>query len=258
MRYLRCIRPHFRGFSTTNVGIHPCQDLAGTAPFHDYYVMLHSREPPQEFPKAVSSPIQKALQLALTPSNGLVNFSWSLQQSLPPLSPSSDELYFATAFSKEGNVIEVEDLSLSNVHEAAQRITSSRSTVQACNATRPLYIYVCTHAARDCRCGDVGGSVAEAFRKEIDRRGLTSEVKLGETGHVGGHKYAANVLIYPKGEWLGHVKPEDVSNILDKVLEDHALDWNPSTTPPLLLSHWRGRMGLEKEQQLALAAAHPS
>jgi hypothetical protein len=30
--------------------------------------------------------------------------------------------------------------------------------------------------------------VAEAFRKEIVRRKLDSVVKLGETGHVGGHK----------------------------------------------------------------------
>jgi len=59
------------------------------------------------------------------------------------------------------------------------------------DAMRPLHIYVCTHAARDCRCGDIGSSVAEAFRKEIDRRGLTSLVKLGETGHVGGHKLSS-------------------------------------------------------------------
>jgi len=57
---------------------------------------------------------------------------------------------------------------------------------------------------------------------------------------------------------LGYVKPQDVPSILDKALEDHTLDWNPSAAPPLLPSHWRGRMGLEKEQQLALAAVHAS
>lgn len=189
MRYPRCIRHQFRGFSTANVGPKPVQDLAGTAPFHEYYVMLHSRNPPRGFPKAVSSPVQRALQLALVPSSGLVNFSWSPQQSLPPARTSSDEeVLSATAFLKGGNVIELEGLTLSNVQEAVQRITDPRSTVQSGDAVRPLYLYVCTHAARDCRCGDVGGLVAEAFRKEIDRRGLTSVVKLGETGHVGGHK----------------------------------------------------------------------
>lgn len=189
MRHLRCIRHHFRGFSTANVGLNPAQDLTGTAPFHDYYVMLHSRKPPKEFPKIVSSPVQKALQFALTPSNGLVNFSWSPQQDPPPTSSSPDEeVYSATAFSKGGGVIELQGLTVSNVEEAVQRITNPRSTAQPNDTARPLYIYVCTHAARDCRCGDIGGFVAEALRKEIDRRRLSSLVKLGETGHVGGHK----------------------------------------------------------------------
>ncbi|KAF9788492.1 Sucrase/ferredoxin-like-domain-containing protein [Thelephora terrestris] len=255
MRDLRCVRSLFRGFCTTTA----VSDLAGTAPFHDYYVMLHSQNPPQEFPKVISSQVQKALQLALTSSNGLVNFSWSPQQRPPPL-PSSleEEVYSATAFSKAGNVIELDGLTLSNVQATVQRITSPGSAAQPSDSAHPLYIYVCTHAKRDCRCGETGGLVAEAFRQEIDRRNLTSVVKLGETGHVGGHKYAANVLIYPKGEWLGCVTPGDVSNILDKALESRALDWNPSTTPPPVPSHWRGRMGLGKEHQLALAAAHHS
>ena len=189
MRHLRCtrIRPHFRGFSTANVN--PAQDLAGTVPVHDHYVMLHSRNPPREFPKAISSPVQKALQLALAPSNGLVNFSWSPRQSLPVLSPSTgEEVYSAAAFSKGGGVIELEGLTLSNLQDTVQRITGPRLMAQHGGAARPLYIYVCTHAARDCRCGNIGSSVAEVLREEIGRRGLTSVVKLGETGHVGGHK----------------------------------------------------------------------
>jgi len=156
-------------------------------------------------------------------------------------------------------VVELEGLTISNIQEAVQRITNPRSTVRARGGARQLYIYVCTHAARDCRCGDIGGLVAEALRKEIDKRGLASTVRLGETGHVGGHKYAANVLIYPRGEWLGYVKPEDVPTILDRALEEHSLDldWDPSTAPLLIPRHWRGRMGLEKEEQLTLAAAYP-
>ena len=189
MGYLRGMRSQFRRFSTANMDPNPARDLAGTTPFHNYYVMLHSRNPPREFPRVISSPVQKALQLALTPSGGLVNFSWSPQQSLSPPSPHFDEVvHSATAFSKAGTVIELEGLSLFNIQEAVQRVTSPCSTVRHINAARPLYIYVCTHAARDCRCGDTGGLVAAAFRKEIEQRELTSLVKLGETGHVGGHK----------------------------------------------------------------------
>lgn len=190
MRCPRWVRPQLRGFSTANVGpANPTQDLAGTAPFHNHYVMLHSLKHPKEFPKVVSSPVQKALQLALAPSNGLVNFSWSPPRSLP-LSPmsSENEVHSATVFSKGGDAIELEGLTVSNVQEVVQRVINPRSTVRSCGGSRPLYIYVCTHAARDCRCGDVGSSVAEALREEIDKRGLASTVRLGETGHVGGHK----------------------------------------------------------------------
>lgn len=189
MRYARRLQSHFRRFSTTNAALDPAESLAGTAPFHNYYVMLHSQNPPREFPKVISSPVQKALQLALTPSNGLVNFSWSPQQRLP-LVPSSldEEVYSATAFSKTGNVIELEDVILSNVQTTVQRITSPNATAKHSDSADALYIYICTHAKRDCRCGDTGGLVAEAFRKEIDRHKLASIVKLGETGHVGGHK----------------------------------------------------------------------
>ena len=187
------MRPQLRGFSTANVGpANPTQGLAGTAPFHNHYVMLHSLKHPQEFPKVVSSPVQKALQLALAPSNGLVNFSWSSLRNRQLLPMSADnEAHSATVFSKGGDVIELEGLTASNVQEAVQRITNPRSTVQPHGGPRPLYIYVCTHAARDCRCGDVGGSVAEALREEIDKRGLASTVRLGETGHVGGHKFGS-------------------------------------------------------------------
>lgn len=190
MRCPRWMRPQLRRYGTANVGpAIQTQDLAGTAPFHNHYVMLHSLKHPQEFPKIVSSPVQKALQLALAPSNGLVNFSWSPPRSRPHMPTSSEnEVYSAIAFSKEGDVVELEGLTISNVREAVQRITNPKSTVQSRGGAQPLYIYVCTHAARDCRCGDVGSSVAEALREEIDKRGLASTVRLGETGHVGGHK----------------------------------------------------------------------
>jgi hypothetical protein len=47
-------------------------------------------------------------------------------------------------------------------------------------------VLVCTHGARDCRCGDIGGDLVAALRKEVTRR--ASDVAVGEVSHVGGHK----------------------------------------------------------------------
>ena len=38
--------------------------------------------------------------------------------------------------------------------------------------------------------------------------GLEGKVALYKTSHVGGHKYAGNVIVYPPGDWLGYVTPE--------------------------------------------------
>ncbi len=58
-----------------------------------------------------------------------------------------------------------------------------------------LFLYVCTHGSRDCRCGDCGRDVARALQREIDRRGLSEDVFLGELAHVGGHKCVAICLL---------------------------------------------------------------
>jgi len=41
-----------------------------------------------------------------------------------------------------------------------------------------------------------------------------------QTSHVGGHKYAGNVLCFPDGRWYGYVTPEHVTTLLDHVLND--------------------------------------
>ena len=34
------------------------------------------------------------------------------------------------------------------------------------------------------------------------------------TSHVGGHKYAGNVIVYPEGVWYGYVRPDDAGRIV--------------------------------------------
>jgi len=232
--------------------------LAGTAPYHNLYVFLHSLKPPESFPSVIPSPLYKALQLKLKPFHGLVNFSWTPDQRsdslIDQISDKEEESYSATAFSVNGHPLEIDRLSLSNLDQVVQHITTQASGTRIDRGDL-IYIYVCTHGARDCRCGETGGQVARTLREEIDKRNLSSLVKLGQTTHVGGHQYAANVLIYPRGEWLGNVTPQDVPSVLDAILRLPRQNWSLRHMPPLLPSHWRGRMGLEKEQQINLHTA---
>ena len=102
------------------------------------------------------------------------------------------------------------------------------------------HVFVCTHGRRDWQCGQCGPPLIEAFQAELAARHLAGDVTLWRTSHVGGHRYAGNVLIYPGGDWYGYVSPADVPHLI----EQHLL--GGEIVPGL----WRGRMGLSPEAQV--------
>ena len=62
------------------------------------------------------------------------------------------------------------------------------------------HIFVCVHGARDNRCGECGPPLVEEFISGLEARGYADQVVVRQSSHVGGHKYAGNVLIYPSGD----------------------------------------------------------
>ena len=69
------------------------------------------------------------------------------------------------------------------------------------------YIFVCAHGSRDARCGVCGPVLIEKLNEEIELRGLKDQVSVWACSHVGGHKYAGNLIIYspgPDGKIMGH------------------------------------------------------
>eukprot|EP01133_Synstelium_polycarpum_P009157 gene9157-10745_t len=85
------------------------------------------------------------------------------------------------------------------------------------------YIFVCAHAQKDARCGYCGPILVDQLREEIESRGLSKEVKVFGTSHVGGHKFAGNVLVFPQGHWYGYATPSDVPEILDSALSGEVI-----------------------------------
>lgn len=104
------------------------------------------------------------------------------------------------------------------------------------------HVFVCVHGERDERCGVCGPPLAERFAAELAARGLAKAVAVRRSSHIGGHRYAGNVLIYPGGDWYGYVTPADVP----RLIEEHLLHRQ------LVADLWRGRMGLSPEEQLQL------
>lgn len=108
------------------------------------------------------------------------------------------------------------------------------------------YVFVCCHGSRDRRCGVCGPALVTRFREEIDSHGLRGKVSVSPCSHIGGHKYAGNVIIFGpnghgevSGHWYGYVTPDDVPLLLEQHIgKGEIIDYL-----------WRGQMGLSEADQ---------
>eukprot|EP01018_Ginkgo_biloba_P010099 Gb_24359 [translate_table: standard] len=85
------------------------------------------------------------------------------------------------------------------------------------------HIFVCSHGSHDRRCGVCGSLLVKKFKEEIEAHGLQGHVFVRPCSHVGGHKYAGNIIIYAQnsdgevsGHWYGYVTHDDVALVLDQ------------------------------------------
>jgi hypothetical protein len=101
----------------------------------------------------------------------------------------------------------------------------------------PLFL-VCAHGRHDACCALRGRPLAEALQRVRPGR-------VWETTHLGGDRFAANLLVVPSGELYGRVPPSIAAELSDAV--------DAGNVVPALL---RGRIGLPPFAQAALCYAH--
>lgn len=125
-------------------------------------------------------------------------------------------------------------------------------------------ILICGHGGRDMRCGIMRPVLQAEFERVLRRKGFTTNgdsstenkfdgpahANIASISHIGGHKYAGNVIIYippalmttssssgsivsspsplaGKGIWYGRVEPKHVEGLVEetifngRVVEDH-------------------------------------
>ncbi|KAI5806647.1 Sucraseferredoxin-like protein [Peziza echinospora] len=104
-----------------------------------------------------------------------------------------------------------------------------------------MHILVCSHNSRDERCGIIGPILHDLFTECLESRGLLhpmdpdmsirGKVRVSCISHIGGHKYAGNVVVYlppdedkwdhgGKGIWYGRVEEVDVDRIVSETVEN--------------------------------------
>jgi hypothetical protein len=86
-------------------------------------------------------------------------------------------------------------------------------------------VLVCTHGSRDKRCGRAGPLVISAMLAELKRRGITEEeLAVRGSSHIGGHKFAGTLIVYPTGQWYGYVTPKVVPELLSCIENGEVLN----------------------------------
>jgi (2Fe-2S) ferredoxin len=104
----------------------------------------------------------------------------------------------------------------------------------------PLFL-VCTHGKRDRCCARYGRPLYDAVR---ERAGLD---RVWQSSHVGGDRFAGNVVVLPHGLYYGRVDPGDV----DALLAAHAAG-------SVVLDRYRGRSSYPFRVQAAEQAIRES
>ncbi|KAF9235470.1 Sucrase/ferredoxin-like-domain-containing protein [Melanogaster broomeanus] len=257
-----------RALSTSTTTSETTNELPGTAAVHRCYVFLHTPQPPSEYPPKYATPVQRKLLVDAMKWGGSVNFSWSEEQAT-----------HAPRTRWGGGQASV---LVDGVLECSWKVGGSGGVVGECGGSReaakgpcrtsaggkhPRGELIVSQTTFTCTCARMAREIVDAGireaqlhalsgrsctrRKQINPSDPSSRIKLAEVAHVGGHKYAANVLVYPHGEWLGEVEPENVPEILDGILERPVRPMHAEEMP-ICPSHWRGRMGLGKEEQIEL------
>ena len=94
----------------------------------------------------------------------------------------------------------------------------------------PLYL-VCTNGRRDVCCGRAGRELARELAPELGDR-------LWETSHIGGHRFAPNLVCLPEGLVYGRLDADAARAVLAAHQDGR-----------IVLEHFRGRSALEPEAQ---------
>jgi len=100
----------------------------------------------------------------------------------------------------------------------------------------PLLL-VCCHGRRDPCCARLGTPVFDALRAHV------ADDAVWQSSHLGGHRFAANMLVLPAGILLGRVFPADAQRVVAELAAGR-----------IPLEHYRGRTLYPPEAQAADAA----
>lgn len=181
----------------------------------------------------------KVLKSGLLP-NALMRQLDTLQE----LFPGSHTLFIRQGYTRAGRLraflidcredaSSIQRLEFDDYDELAALDLAAYASGRQHGASEPALYLVCTHGTHDKCCAKFGLPVHAALTAQYGDR-------VWEASHLGGHRFAANVICFPSGVCYGRVTPEVAPRLID-------LD----ARGELDLSHYRGRFALPPPAQAA-------
>lgn len=95
---------------------------------------------------------------------------------------------------------------------------------EAVTSTQELLFLACTHGKHDPCCARRGRPLFEALSEQLDSDSVW------QCTHIGGDRFAGNLLCLPQGVYYGRVERDDVPSVVDEHLQGR-----------ISLGHYRGR-----------------
>lgn len=157
--------------------------------------------------------------------------------------PSAIEA-FVKGFLKPTKLHSAHDVLSPTQKDVLTRDSTLETTFADVRDVDEIVVLICGHGGRDERCGIMGPLLRSEFEEKLQEKGIclapqtrnelsrnqdTQYARVGLISHIGGHKYAGNVIIYVPpsfkenalagtGIWYGRVAPEHVEGIVNETI----------------------------------------
>ena len=203
------------------------EPMLGTAPQVDVWLLLEYR-PPWQGKALEENDLPQSIRAWL--ANIVAGFAAQGRKARPQFirQPESERSSITLYLARDGELRCFQGRG----YEEVERLDLGSSALEP--LTAPRY-FVCTNGQRDLCCARYGLPTYARLRESVGERAW-------QTTHVGGHRFAPNVLALPQGALYGRVFAGEVADFVAEV-EDGRLSF----------PHLRGRSAYPPEAQAAEA-----
>ena len=197
------------------------ESISGTAPDWDTLILVSLNTPWQpdiedsnDFPAGINDIVKSASNMnnkirlqCIIPDEDYVGTGLT---KIIKYSKQSDEDYFSKFQKFEFDVSSdkiysvVNDLTLNEDEELIEQGLANNKDARD--------IFVCTHGSRDVCCASFGFPIYT----ELKNRFSDTSTRVWRISHIGGHRYAPNVIEMPSGRLWSRVEADDIEGVFEK------------------------------------------